>query len=1158
MSLRFIVGRAGSGKTQACLEQIRIELKAGPTGTPLILLVPEQSVQQSEYMLAATPGLKGFIRAGVFSFRRLAHRVLQDAGGLARSPIGEQGKRMLLWRLLAERRDEIKVFRGSVNKPGFVDTLAHTLGEIKNYCLEPEELATAAAALYNREGAETLAEKLDELHLFYSDFEGFLANRFIEPGDHLKLLAERLPLSAAVQNGKVWVDGFSNFTPQECRVLASLMHCARQVNITLCADGATLGAGLERAGVFYPIQKTYENLCRLAAAEDIPVEEPLVLDDSRGIRYRSLGIAHLEKHFFSYPAPQWYGDEDGVFLAAAANPRAEVEGVAREITTLCRDAGYRYREIIILLRNLDHYAEEIRCIFADYGIPVFIDRQGTVMHHPLVELVRAALEVTLSNWSFDPVFRFLKTDLTPLSRKEIDLLENYVLAHGIRGSRWTDGEPWEYYRCFSLEEDSKPGDEEKEELDAVNHIRCRVVSFLDEFCRTASPGINVRGITEALFNLLEKMQVPEKLASWVKAAEKDVPLEQVPEHKRIWDGLIALLEQVVEVLGDEVLPIEDYAAILDAGLAGMGLDPGSPGFDQVMVCSLKRLRNSGARVAFVMGACDGMLPSRVVEKGLLSEEERDRLRAIGLRLAPGTRHRVFEEQYLIYIALTCSSEKLYLCYPLADDEGGAMAPSPVVARLKALFPRLEKLFWPLEPSGERIQELAFVNNPRCTLPHLVTRMREVKAGQTVAPLWAEVYSWFMGSACREKTSFALSSLFISNKEARLPAPVSKALYGPRLKTSISGIEKFLACPFAHFLARGLRLQERIIYKVGAPELGQFFHAALKNMGDRLQKKGISWGQLDHEQCRLLAGDVVDKLVPRLQNEILISTARRRYLVGKLKRTVQQTALALVEHYRRGSFQPVGLELAFGPGGDLPAITCSLTGGREMVLTGRIDRVDAVQGDGGYYLRIIDYKSGGNKINLQDIYHGLKLQLQAYLNVVLCYASELLGEAKTLPGAMLYFPIADPLVKTDGAIPSPAEVEKMILREFRMTGFVLADTQVVQLTDSGLTGQSHLIPVQIKKDGGFSARSAVFTLDQFSLLGAHLKIQLTNACTRIMDGVIDIHPYLDGTNRPCRYCPYKPVCRFDILLEGNTYRIIKREGEDTIWNRLQRMEGETVG
>ncbi|MEG3070957.1 MAG: PD-(D/E)XK nuclease family protein [Candidatus Syntrophopropionicum ammoniitolerans] len=374
----------------------------------------------------------------------------------------------------------------------------------------------------------------------------------------------------------------------------------------------------------------------------------------------------------------------------------------------------------------------------------------------------------------------------------------------------------------------------------------------------------------------------------------------------------------------------------------------------------------------------------------------------------------FEEQYLIYIALTRSSEKLYLSYPLADDEGGAIACHVTCGgQAQSTIPRSGETFLAhTEPDGERVEDLAFVNNPLCTLPHLVTRMREVKAGQTAAPFWAEVYSWFMGSSCREKTSFALSSLFTANKEARLPAPVSKALYGPRLKTSISGIEKFLACPFAHFLARGLRLQERIIYKVGAPELGQFFHAALKNIGDQLRKMGIGWGQLDHEQCRLLAGDIVDKLV-RLQNEILISTARRRYLVGKLKRIVRQTALALVEHYRRGSFQPVGLELAFGPDGDLPAITCALPGGREMILTGRIDRVDAVQGEEGCYLRIIDYKTGGSKVNLQDIYHGLKLQLPAYLNVALCYAGELLGADQALPGAMLYFPIADPLVKTNG-------------------------------------------------------------------------------------------------------------------------------------------------
>ncbi|MDD4766774.1 MAG: helicase-exonuclease AddAB subunit AddB [Desulfotomaculaceae bacterium] len=1156
MSLRFIIGRAGSGKTRTCLEEIRAELKARPAGTPLVLLVPEQATFQTEYALAATPGLQGFIRAQVLSFRRLAYRVLQEAGGAARPHIGELGKRMLLRRLLEQRREEIRVFRRSAGQPGFADTLARTLGEIKSYCIEPADLTAAAAALRDLQGAETLAEKLEDLYLLYNDLEDFLEDRFIDPDDYLNLLADRLALSRAVHDGQVWVDGFSGFTPQEYRVLASLLGHAGRVTIALCVDLKTLGGKPDHTGMFYPIQETYESLCQLAARAGVLVERPLVLDGSEQIRYLSPEIAHLEKHFFSYPAPKWNDAGGSVTLAAAANPRAETEGVAREITALCRDAGYRYRDIIILLRDLDHYAGLISSVFADHGIPVFIDQKRPVMHHPLVELVRAALEVIISDWSFDPVFRFLKTDLTPLAREEVDLLENYVLAHGIRGSRWTDDRPWAYRRRLSLEEDREITELEAGELEAINRIRRQAVVSLSEFCRAAGQAAGVRAVTAALFHLLEELEVPELLESWSKAAESEGLLELAREHGQIWDGLTALLDQMVEALGDEVLSIEEYAAILDAGLASMRLGLIPPGFDQVVVCSLERSRSPEARAAFVMGASDGVLPARVTDKGILSEGERERLQAVGLRLAPGACRRAFDEQYLIYIALTRSSEKLYLSYPLADDEGGALAPSPVAARIKELLPELAESSWPVEPNGAAEEELAFVSNPGRTLSHLVTRMREVKAGRPVDPLWQDVYAWFMASEYKEKTAYVLSSLFKSNREGRLPAGAGRALYGRRLKTSVSGIEKFRACPFAHFLARGLNLQERTIYKIGAPDLGQFFHAALKNFGNRVGELGIGWGQLDQEQCRALAGDVVDELAPQLQNEILISTARRRYLTGKLKKTVQQTALVLAEHARRGSFQPVGLELAFGPQGDLPAVTFVLPGGNEMILAGRIDRIDAVQGDEGLYLRIIDYKSGRAAIKLQDIYHGLKLQLLAYLDVALRYAEKLAG-GQALPGAILYFRIADPLVRTDGVMPAAEDLERKILREFRMTGLVLADPEVVQLMDSGLTGDSDLIPVQIKKDGEFASRSAVLTPAQFTLLREHLRRQLISAGTEIMDGVVAISPYRSGSSRSCQYCPYKPVCQFDILMEGNTYRNIKAEADGAIWSKLQRMRGDTV-
>ncbi len=1153
MTLRFIIGRAGTGKTSTCLNEMREELLTRPSGPPLILLVPEQATFQTEYALAAAPGLKGFIRAQVLSFRRLAYRVLQEAGGAARAHIGELGKRMLLRRLLEQSRGELKVFQRSAGLPGFADTLARSLAEIKTYCIGADDLAMAATALQGR-GASLLADKINDLILMYDALEEVLADRFTDPDDYLNLLADRLELSCAAHGGEVWVDGFSGFTPQEYRVLAALLRNARRVNITLCAGINFLGGAVDETGLFYPVRETYDILCEMAARERVNVERPLSLDTAK--RYFSRDIAHLEKSFFVHPAAPLADSGEGVVLAAAANQMAEVEGVAREITSLCRDRGYRYRDIIVLLRDIDAYAAIISCVFADYDIPVFIDQKRPVLHHPLVETVRAALEVVSGDWSFDPVFRFLKTDLFPLAREEVDLLENYVLAHGIRGSRWTDGRPWEYRRRLTLEEDREISETEAGYLEEINCIRSQAVAPLAAFQKSVRQAGCVRDITLALFVLLEDLKVQEQLESWSVRAFEEGKLEVSREHAQVWDGLTALFDQVVEALGDEVLTVRDFSAVLDTGFESMRLGQIPPGLDQVVVGSLERSRSPEARAAFIMGVNEGIFPARFVEKGLLSEGERERLQAIGLNLAPGSRRKIFDEQYLVYIAVSRSSEKLYLSYPLANEEGGAMIPSSVVARVKELLPGISETAWLVEP-GAGADDLEFVTHPGRTLSYLVGRIREAKAGRRINPLWWHVYSWYAGSARRNECALALSGLFSDNREKRLHAGIGRALYGRTLKTSVSGLEKFRACPFAHFLDKGLRLKERAIFKLGAPDLGQFFHAALKLFGERIQEQGLDWGQLDRERCSSIAGEVVDLLVPRLQSEILLSTARRRYLTVKLKKTVQRVTQVLSEHSRRGSFRPVGLELSFGPGGDLPGVTFVLPDGGEMVLTGQIDRVDAARSGEEFYLRIIDYKSGKMTIKLSDIYHGLKLQLLTYLDVALRHARTLIG-SEGLPGAVLYFRMDDPLVRANGQIPEGEELEQKILREFRMTGMVLADQSVARLMDFGMEGDSDLIPVIINKDGDLGARSSVLTREQFELLRVYLRYQLISAGSDIVGGVVDISPYRRGSFRSCQYCSFKPVCKFDILMGGNVYRQVQAEGDKAVWSRLTVWSGgETI-
>ncbi|MBE0466985.1 MAG: helicase-exonuclease AddAB subunit AddB, partial [Candidatus Desulforudis sp.] len=528
MSLRFILGRAGAGKTRLCLDEIRQRLRQAPDGPPLVFLVPEQATFQTEHALALTPGLPGIMRAYVLSFRRLAWRVFSEVGGAARPHIGELGKQMLLSRILEERRRELSVFGRAARQFGFAGTVARALSELKTYLVTPEDLERAGGLLAGRSGAGSLAGKVRDLRLVYKEFEARLAGRYVDPDDYLTLLAAQLEHSRTLAGGEVWVDGFAGFTPQEFRVLQGLLRAAGRVSVALCVDPSHDREA--EAGLFHVTGETHARLAELARHGGIALERPVRLGERQRPRFKnSPGIAHLEREFFRRPAAVYSGDA-GLTLAAAANRRAEVESAAREIRRLCRERGYRWREVSVVVRDLENYHELLAIGFADYGIPCFIDRKRLVLHHPLVEFIRAALEVVYTDWAYDPVFRWLKTDLAPVSREEVDLLENYVLAHGIRGAKWTDDQDWPYLSAATLEAGA-PDEAERRWLARVNGIRRRAARRLREFQeRVAAPG-NVRELTASLYDLVAGSDVPEQIARWSREAEQEGLLDIAREHR---------------------------------------------------------------------------------------------------------------------------------------------------------------------------------------------------------------------------------------------------------------------------------------------------------------------------------------------------------------------------------------------------------------------------------------------------------------------------------------------------------------------------------------------------------------------------------------------------------------------------------------------------
>ncbi|OIQ53792.1 helicase-exonuclease AddAB subunit AddB [Neomoorella thermoacetica] len=1129
MALRLVLGRAGSGKTRLCLEEIKAILAEGPAGPALIILTPEQATLQMELDLHRAAGVPGFSRVQVLSFRRLGWRVFQEAGGAARPHLGEMGKAMALRAVVSAHRDDLGLFAPLAGSPGFIEQLAHTIAELKLYRVTPADLDRILER-YRETGREQtiLARKLRDLALVYRELETYLAGRYLDPDDYLTLLAGRLPEAAFIRGARVWVDGFNGFTPQEEAVLQALMAVAEQVTVTLCLDPTLRHRRLGETELFHPTGETYHRLRQLALAAGVRVEDDVCLAGTPPRFREAPALAHLEAHFGRWPLRPFRGDAAGIRLVAAANRRVEVEAAAREILRLAREENLSWRQMAVLVRDLEPYHDLIVNTFRDFNIPLFIDRRRPVGHHPLVELVRAALEAVLEDWAYDPVFRYLKSDLVPVPREEIDLLENYVLAHGIRGRRWRDSRPWQYGNSRDLETPSPPGSAAAGET--INAIRERASCHLRRF-DGALRGRQLTGreITAALFDLLQELGVPERLAAWSRQAAAAGDLDAAQEHEQIWEGLMDLLEELVLALGDTSLELEEYAAILDTGLESLKLRLIPPALDQVVAGTLDRSRQPELQAAFVLGVGEGVLPARLPEDATFSDREREELRAAGLELAPTGTLRLFHEEFLAYLALTRSRRYLWLSYPLADAEGKALSPSPLVRRLRQLLPGLREETAGTElPGGD--DDLVYLTTPRQAAGHLA---RLLGRGRPLPPLWQEVYRWLHQDARGQKMLGLLEGGGYRNQVDPLEPELARGLYPRPLRLSISQLETFAGCPFRYFLSYGLGLQERRLYQVDPAGMGQFYHAALKLFVEELGRRGLDWGRLSDNEAAAIISQVVDSLAPALQHEILSSSARYGYLRKKLEQTLQRVMEVLNEHARRGEFRPLAVETSFGCRGKLPPLQLDAGPGRRVFLEGRVDRIDVARRQGRPYLRVIDYKSSPTTLDLTAVYYGLALQLPLYLRAALDAAPELLGEAAE-PAGMLYFAVRNPLIRQRGPVGKEAAA-RLRRQELKMRGLLLDDVEVIKLMDREIAASPDLLPLRLNKDGSLRKGAPVAGREEMALLLDLALARAAELAGAILSGRVEISPYRRGQETACDFCPYRPVCAFDPQIPGSGYR-----------------------
>lgn len=1177
MNIKFIYGRSGSGKTTYVINEIEGLYNQNKETKKMLVIVPEQLTFQTEKKFIERFGFLGG-NIEIASFKRLAYRLFKEVGGNAKTYIDGSGKSMLLFKIIDDLKDDLKVFSGCTNQTGFINNILDIICEFKRYNVAPEDLQQLKENL----PIETfIYDKFSDICLIYDRFNESLSNRYLDSEEDLNVAALKLKNSKNYRDIDIWIDEFSGFTPQQYLILKELCNNNCKLNFSLNMDFSD-DMDICYSEVFSPIIYTRDKLMQMAMEVNATLLQPVKIPSDPPYKFRDTkDLAYLEANYFRYPFEPYKETPENLQLFKAKNIYSEVEHTARKLVSLCRDNNAKPSEIAVISRNLESYESLVKSIFNEYDIPYFIDEKKDISSNIVIVLITSLMEIINNNWNYQSVFRHLKTDLLDIDVDSIHILENYVLASGIRGKKaWTDDATWykKIVSNYKLKYRLKDyGDEEKitkllinylenEEFEIENfeneHIihdiktikiiceaRNKLLTPILKVIKGFSGKKPVKDFCQALFTYIEDINVFGKLQEHILVLNGNGEEAIATEYSKIWNFFIDLLDQMVEVIGDEIVNVDTFIDILKLGLKDhkMGFIPQS--LEEVMVSSVERFNGYNIKYLFVLGVNDGVFPKNIDKEGLLTDRDRGFLKEKGIKLAKDTRSMAFEEQYLIYKTLTLSKGFLSVSYPIANNDEKALRPSIIISRLKSLFPEIKEYSDVIDCDYKDL-----VSNKVSTFNELITYFQEVSETQQVSPTFGEVYRWFINSPLwKDRMDNVISAFSYCNEEKSIGSSNALKLYGDDKKLSVSRIENYIRCPFGYFVKYGLKAKEREIFALTPPDLGTFIHNVLDRFARTVEKES-SFSEIDEKLCE----DIVEKSfnieMEESSGNIFKASSRFNYFGNRVKTIVNRASKLIVRHMNSGNFIPLGYEIEFGfKEGTYSPIELTMSNGDTVKLIGKIDRADKLLYNEKDYLRIIDYKSGNKEFDLSEVYYGLQIQLLTYLDALLEKEKEN-TIYPVFPAGILYFKIDNPIIKTTKNL-TDDEIEKEIMKLLKMKGLILSDTRIVREMDSTIQGASLILPVGFKKDGNFTSASRVATKEQFDLLRNHVRRKLVETCEKIYDGNIDISPCKTLRSAACEYCDYPGVCAFDSATRNNEYRYLGSKDDDEIWDLISKEEAE---
>lgn len=1108
MPLKFVFGPSGSGKSSYLYQHVIQESMKYPERN-YIVLVPEQFTMQTQKDLVMMHERKGIMNIDVLSFARLAYRVFEETGGGGLPVLDDEGKNLILRKIAGDYESELKMLGGHMKKQGYISEVKSVISEFTQYDIGEDEIERVMESAGE---SSRLYYKLADIRLLYRGFTDYLREKYITKEELLDVLSCEVEKSERLKNSTVVLDGFTGFTPVQDRLLGELMRHCREVIVTVTMDRRGNPYVYEHPYQLFALSKQMvTSLLQIAKQNKIPVEEPVELYDHVPWRFKEQeALAFLEKHLFQYGAGAYEKEQEQVKLHLAKNPREEAYAVAEQVRRMMREDRYRLRDIGVIVSDMDVYADHLKQAFIKYDIPFFMDHKRSILLNSFVEYIRSVLHMAEQSFSYESVFRFLRTNLAGFTYEEIDELENYVIGLGIKG-----------YKHWQEKWTRKLRGMAQENLDKMNHYRRQLVEKVDGLIYVLRQRRKtVADITRAIYEFMVQENLQVRLAEQEELFKAKGELALAREYAQIYRIVIELFDKFVELLGDEQVSLSEYCKLLDAGLeeARVGVIP--PEVDQVVIGDMQRTRLKDIKALLFAGANDVYLPGALLRTGLLSELDREKFAREKLTLSAGGKEKAYVQKFYLYLNLTKPSEKLDIYYSKVSADGKSVRPSYLIQELQKLFPKLK-----VRDEERYLKEQELTENIGFDrmIREFVQKRHETDGA------WCELYNWYKKNPkWQEKVERFLEAGYYRKPLDALTEEAAKRLYGEEFETSITRMERFAVCAFSHFLTYGLGLREREEYDFQAADLGNVCHRALERFSYKVEREAGDWLKITEEKRKQYVEESVEEAIADYGNSILYSSSRNAYLIVRMKRMLEKTVWALTKQLAAGDFKPAAYELRFA--------------------NGKIDRVDTCEDGDCVYVKVIDYKTGSKSFDVTALYHGLQLQLMVYMDAALQMEQKKHPEKEILPAGVFYYRIQDPLIDR----PKEGEEQESILKELKPDGMISLEKEVLEHLDHCMVGESSVIPVKYNKNGSLSKSSKAASAQDFYLMMKYAVNKVEEIRQKILSGDVKVNPYRRGTETSCDYCSYRQICGFDTKMEGYRYREIEAMSVDKV---IQAMKGE---